>query len=106
MLIGKPGEPVSVPAVSRTGNAGAMEPGVGGGKKVETGPPAGNVTLSETGRALTTPGLPADEVRMDKVAALKKAVEEGSYQVKAKVVGTRMITEAAELLEVLASTPR
>lgn len=106
MLIGKPGDPVSVPAVSRTGNAGAVEPGVGGSKTVQAVRPAGSVTLSETGRALTSAGPPGDEVRMDMVAAIKKAVEEGTYHVRAKVVEERMIKEAVELLEVMASTPR
>jgi anti-sigma28 factor (negative regulator of flagellin synthesis) len=106
MLIGKPVEPVSVAAVSRTGNAGAVEPGVASGKPVQAVRPVENVTLSDTSRSLTAPGLPDEEARLDKVAALKKGVEEGTYQVRAKVVGTRMIMEAAELLETLASTPR
>ena len=106
MLIGKPVEPVSVAAVSRTGNAGAVEPGVASGKPVQAVQPVENVTLSDTSRALSATGQPAEEARLDKVAAVKKAVEEGTYEVRAKVVGARMIVEAAELLETLASTPR
>jgi flagellar biosynthesis anti-sigma factor FlgM len=39
------------------------------------------------------------DFRADKVAALKKAIAEGTYHVQAKVVAERMIMEAAELLE-------
>ena len=98
-MIVKPTDVGTPQAASRTGGATTrrLESGAGGGK-VDSVLPTDTVKLSTTGRALTAANQTLDEFRADKVAALKKAVEEGSYRVQAKVVADRMITEAAELL--------
>ena len=99
-MIVKPTDVGTLQAASRTGGATTrrLESGAGGAK-VDGVLPTDTVKLSTTGRALTGANQSLEEFRADKVAALKKAVEEGNYPVQAKVVADRMITEAAELLE-------
>lgn len=103
MMIGKPTEPLSVQSVARTPGASArrVEPGVASDAKVEGIGATDNVKLSDAGRALTAGGRTADEVRADKVAAVKKAVEEGTYRVQATVVADRLISDAAEMLRAM-----
>jgi len=100
MMIGKPTDVGSPQSASRTGDVSSrrMESGAGGGK-VEGVAPTDSVSLSQAGRALTSTNQAVEDFRSDKVAALKKAIAEGTYHVQAKVVAERMIMEAAELLE-------
>ena len=100
MMIGKPSDVGTPQSASRTGDVTPrrMESGSGGGK-VDAVATTDSVQLSPTGRAITAGNQAAEEFRSEKVAALKKAIAEGTYHIQAKVVAERMITEAAELLE-------
>ena len=100
MMIGKPTEVGTPQAASRTGDVSSRraESGTSGGK-VESVVPTDSVSLSQAGRTLTSTNQAIEEFRSDRVAALKKAIAEGTYHVQAKVVAERMIMEAAELLE-------
>ena len=100
MMIGKPTDVGAPQSALRTGSATTrrIESGTGSDEKVDGVAATDSVKLSDAGRALTA-GQSAEEFRADKVAALKAAVEAGTYEVKARVVADRMITEAAELLE-------
>jgi negative regulator of flagellin synthesis FlgM len=106
MMIGKPTDVGTPQAASRTGAARAVEAGSSGGKveKVESVEGIDSVKLSDVGRAIVGAGQTLEEFRAEKVAALKKAVEDGSYKVQAKVVADRMINEAAGLLETMAAS--
>ena len=101
MMIGKPTDVGAPQAALRTGSATTrrIESGTGSDEKVDGVAATDSVKLSDAGRALTAAGQTAEEFRADKVAALKAAVEAGTYEVKARVVADRMINEAAELLE-------
>ena len=100
MMIGKPTDVGSPQSASRTGDATTrrMESGTGAGK-VDGVLPTDSVKLSDTGRAIASTKEAVEEFRSEKVAALKKAIAEGTYHVQAKVVADRLIMEAAELLE-------
>ena len=99
MIIGKPSDSVSAQPVTRPGSsAGRVNPGVASDARIEGVQPTDNVKLSNAGRALTAGGKGADEVRAEKVAAVKKAVEDGTYRVRADAVADRMISDATEML--------
>jgi negative regulator of flagellin synthesis FlgM len=103
MMIGKPTDVGTPQAASRTGGARVVEAGSSGGK-VEKVEGTDSVKLSDVGRAIVGANQTLEEFRAEKVAALKKAVEDGSYKVQAKVVADRMINEAAGLLETMAAS--
>jgi negative regulator of flagellin synthesis FlgM len=103
MMIGRPTDVGTPQAASRAGGARVVEPGTSGGK-VEEVESADSLKLSDASRALVGAGRTAEGFRAEKVAALKKAVEDGSYKVQAKVVAERMINEAAGLLETMAAS--
>lgn len=109
MKIGKPidaGPPVpgTRPADAASTRADGPVPGAAS----TAGPaPSATVIASETARlAETARALGADgdaQVRTETVAALRKAIDEGQYRVNAKKVADRMIKEAAELLQSIAT---
>lgn len=109
MVIGKPtdaGTPKSALPTSSAGTrrveSGAAESGAAG---VVAGViPTDSVKLSDAGRALTAAGQAVDDFRADKVAAVKMALEQGTYRVHARIIADRMIAEAAELLETMAAS--
>lgn len=106
MMIGKPTDVGTPQAALRTGATPSkrVESGASSDERVDGVVPSDSVEVSDTGRALAAGSQAADEFRADKVAAVKKALEEGTYQVRAKIVADRMITEAAELLESMAAS--
>lgn len=106
MMIGKPTDVGTPQSALRTGSAAPrrVESGSAGGEKVDGVLPSDSVKLSDTGRALTAAGKAVDDFRADKVAALKMALEQGTYHVQARIVADRMISEAAELLRSMAAT--
>ncbi len=106
MMIGKPteiGSPVS-PARSGSATTAAGNTAIAGDGKVENVLPTDSVKLSDAGRAMTSPVRAEDAFRADKVAAVKQAIEQGTYKIQARVVAERMISEAAELLESMSAT--
>jgi flagellar biosynthesis anti-sigma factor FlgM len=54
-------------------------------------PAADDATLSEIGSQLATVASPASDVRADKVAALKSAIDAGSYHVASADVADKLI---------------
>lgn len=100
MMIGKPTDVGSPQSASRTADATSRHiEASGAGGKVDAVQATDSVKLSDTGRAIASTGEAVAEFRSERVAALKKAIAEGTYHVQAKVVAERMIMEAAELLE-------
>jgi negative regulator of flagellin synthesis FlgM len=106
MMIGKPTDVGTPQSALRTGSAATrrIDSGAAGDGKVDGVAPSDSVKLSDTGRALTTAGKVIDEFRADKVAAVKMALEQGTYHVQARIVADRMISEAADLLRTMSSS--
>ena len=65
---------------------------------------ADRVELSPASRTLSAGASAggADLVRQEKVEALRRAIQEGRFEVAAHAVADRMISEAAELIETIA----
>ncbi len=64
------------------------------------------IELSETTRSLASlqaGGRNDDEVRAEKVAEVRQAISEGRFHVRAEAVADKMISQAAELIEAIAS---
>jgi flagellar biosynthesis anti-sigma factor FlgM len=105
MNINKPTDAVAPQSALRTTGAPArrLEAGGSGGGKVEGVQSPDSVQLSDTGRALSAAGQAIDQFREDKVAAVKRALEMGTYQVHARIVADRMISEASDVLRLMAT---
>jgi flagellar biosynthesis anti-sigma factor FlgM len=106
MMIGKPTDVGTPQSALRTGSATTrrVESGSAGGEKVDGVLPTDSVKLSDTGRALTAAARTVDEFRADKVAAVKLALEQGTYNMQARIIADRMISEAADLLKSMAAS--
>lgn len=109
MIIGKPSDPAPAQPAVRTGGAGAaggkrVEPGVASDARIEAVETVDSVKLSDAGRALTAALRTPDEIRADKVAVVKRAVEDGTYRVRADAVADRLISDAAEFLGAMKSS--
>lgn len=101
MIIGKPSDPLAGPTPARSGPSGIaaaarVEPGIAGDSRVEPVQQPGSVKLAEASRVLAIAS--ADDIRAEKVAAVKKAVEDGTYRVRAEVVADRLISDSIEML--------
>ena len=109
MMIGKPTDVGAAPPAPRTGAAtgsriAVAAPVASGEDKVDGPVASDSVKLSDTSRAMIAANQASDEFRADKVAAVRKAIEEGHYQVQARQIADRLIREASELLESLAAS--
>ncbi len=104
-MIAKPSDIGALQSAVRTGgvNGQRVDARAAGGDKVEGVVPTDSVQLSDTGRALTAAAKVVDEFRADKVAAVKLALEQGNYNIQARIVADRMISEAAQLLKSMAA---
>ena len=110
MMIGKPTDVGSTAPTPRAGAAATPRvsvtaPVASGEDKVESVEATDSVKLSDTSKSMTAANPSSEEFRADKVAALRKAIDEGQYQVQARKVADKMIREASELMEFLA-TPK
>lgn len=65
---------------------------------------ADRVELSPASRTLASGAAAAgpDLIRQEKVEELRRAIQEGRFEVSAQAVADRMISEAAELIETIA----
>lgn len=91
-------------AVLRSGHsAGPKRPGVRPDAQPRAVGGADSVNLSAASRRLGAAGDNA-EVRPERVAEIQKAIRSNCFHVRAEVVADRMIAQAAELLETLATT--
>ncbi len=72
-------------------------------KAVEAVESTDRIELSETTRSLSSPpgGTAQEGVRLEKVAEVRQAIQEGRFHVSAEAVADRMINEAAELIETI-----
>ncbi len=95
----------SIQSDLQTRAANGSRSGVASGKDVGAVEATDKVELSSTSRSLAS-GMPAgsaaDTVRLEKVAEVKAAMQEGKFHVNAQVVAEKMISEAAELIEAIA----
>lgn len=100
MMIGKPTDVGALQSALRTGDVAtrSTEAARASDGKVESVQSIDSVKLSDTSRSLSAAAGTLDGFRADKVAEIKQAIEQGTYQVKARVVADRMISEAADLL--------
>jgi flagellar biosynthesis anti-sigma factor FlgM len=78
------------------------------GQSVATAPvapvqPIDKVLLSGAAQSLSEAGSPAFDV--DKVAAVRKAIERGEFKINHDAIASKMINEAAELLETVSRKP-
>jgi len=71
----------------------------------ETGTPApvDKVELSSTSRNISASERAEQPLRASKVDEVKAAIQEGRFHVSAEVVADKMISQAAELIETMAS---
>ena len=99
MKVGQTNEPLIPDPGSRIG----ARPANGAGSGADAGAivPADKVELSKTSRDLSSTGT--QSFSPDRVAEVKSAIQDGSFHVNAQVVAERMISEAAELVETIAS---
>ncbi|MGE0801871.1 MAG: flagellar biosynthesis anti-sigma factor FlgM [Lautropia sp.] len=113
MMIGKPSDVGATPPTQRSNasSAGARaavpvptQAAAGGEQKVVGAEAADSVQLSDASRAMINADPGSDGVRADKVAAIKKAIEEGTYHVQAQKIADALIKEASELLESLSAS--
>lgn len=105
MNVNKPTDAVAPQSALRTTGATTRPAEAGGsaGGKIEGVQPPDSVHLSDTGRAMSSAGQAIDQFRQDKVAAVKRALEMGTYQIHARIVADRMISEASDLLRSMAA---
>lgn len=104
MKIGKPPDLPLADALSRSGQVAVagQASGAADARKVERVTATDEVRLSPASRNLASDSADAaDPVRAEKVAEVRQAIREGRFQVNAKAVAEKMVTEAAELLETL-----
>jgi negative regulator of flagellin synthesis FlgM len=56
------------------------------------------VTLSSTSQSMATGGSSSEVFNADKVASMKQAIANGSFQVNAEAIADKMLSNAAEML--------
>ena len=84
-----------------TGSTTKRPGGVAGGP-IPTVPASDDkVALSETSRKLANARSDTNEVRVEKVDAVRAAIESGQFRVDAQKVADKLIVEAAQLLETI-----
>lgn len=99
MKVGQTNEPLIPDPASRIG--ARPPPASGSGAEAGAVAPADKVELSQTSLNLSSAG--AQSYSPERVAEVKAAIQDGSFHVNAQVVAERMISEAAELVETIAS---
>ena len=83
---------------------GASRAGSSSSKPVSPVEASDRIDLSETSRTLAgSEARAGEEIRADKVNAVREAIARGEYRVDSAVVAERLIIESAQLLETLSS---
>lgn len=100
MKIGNPIDNIKPDSV----NPGASRGGTSSARPVSPAEASDRINLSETSRTLASGETrPGEEIRADKVNAVREAIARGEYRVDSEVVAERLIMESAQLLETLSS---
>ncbi|MFT4099903.1 MAG: flagellar biosynthesis anti-sigma factor FlgM [Burkholderiaceae bacterium] len=99
MKIGPTKDAASLDAALRVGARSTGQPDAG---EAAGSLEADNVRLSNASRELGSLEL---SVRADKVAALRKAIDEGKYQMDIEAIADNMIAEAARLIQTIGMPP-
>jgi len=95
------GGPQKAPSVPAAGSEGLAAPAAAPSQAVAAKPQPGvTVSLSSsTAQALSASGSGGSEVfNTEKVAAMKAAIANGSFQVNAEAIADKMLSNAAEML--------
>ena len=102
MKIGNPADVHLTESLRATQTAATRQAGSAGGAAIEQTSGAASVRLSDTSRNLAAEtGRTGEPIRAAKVEEIRKAINEGRFQVNPDVVADKMISEAAELIETL-----
>lgn len=100
MKIGQTKDVASLDAAARRGETRSTgQPGAGEAAASVQGD---SVKLSSASRELGSSEL---NVRADKVASIRQAIDEGKYQMDIEAIADNMIAEAARLIQTLGTPP-
>lgn len=105
MKVGQLYEASQLDATARAGTRPSRET-PGGGASGAVGRPAADADRVELSEAVKVPGQGDDAIDPERVAALKKAIDEGKYHINVEKIAATMISQAAELVETLARVGR